>query len=237
MWAVLPSTTCLIVQWRPNERTSVCIVWMMRTVRSVILTRPWNFSVPPVPRQHRGAPRLHSHISRRSMEILHRPASRKKGCCRSCCICRSSGWDCASGFEWGSRSAVRFDGRFSVRRHVQGALGHVAEWGPPDPARQVSKVRISSDDDGGDPRHLERWVLLWACLVMCQVGCVWLTRESESRGDSHACHAPDESRVHGVHEVELPRHSIVGIQSSWHVCARKDLQVWKLGKFTRTDFW
>jgi hypothetical protein len=30
----------------------------------------------------------------------------------------------------------------------------------------------------------------------------------------HDCHAPDESRVHGVHEVELPRHSIVGIQSS-----------------------
>ncbi len=26
--------------------------------------------------------------------------------------------------------------------------------------------------------------------------------------------APDESRVHGVHEGELPGHSIVGIQSS-----------------------
>ena len=39
-----------------------------------------------------------------------------------------------------------------------------------------------------------------------------MTRESDSRGDSHACHAPDESRVHGVHEGELPRHSTVGIQ-------------------------
>jgi hypothetical protein len=35
----------------------------------------------------------------------------------------------------------------------------------------------------------------------------------ESRGDSHVCHTPDESRVHGVHEGELPRHSIVGIQN------------------------
>ncbi len=33
-----------------------------------------------------------------------------------------------------------------------------------------------------------------------------LTRESESRGDSHTCHAPDESRVYGVHEDELPGH-------------------------------
>ena len=37
---------------------------------------------------------------------------------------------------------------------------------------------------------------------------------SDFRGDSDACHAPDESRVHGVHEGELPGHSIVGIQSS-----------------------
>ena len=35
---------------------------------------------------------------------------------------------------------------------------------------------------------------------------------SDFRGDSDACHAPDESRVHGVHEGELPGHSIVGIQ-------------------------
>ncbi len=34
------------------------------------------------------------------------------------------------------------------------------------------------------------------------------------QGDSHPCHAPDESRVHGVHEGELPGHSVVGIQSS-----------------------
>jgi hypothetical protein len=30
----------------------------------------------------------------------------------------------------------------------------------------------------------------------------------------HACHPADESRVHGVHEGELPEHSIVEIQSS-----------------------
>ncbi len=41
-----------------------------------------------------------------------------------------------------------------------------------------------------------------------------LARESESRGDSHACHDPDESRVYGVHEDELPGHSIVGLQNS-----------------------
>ena len=29
---------------------------------------------------------------------------------------------------------------------------------------------------------------------------------SESRGDSHVCHTPDESRVHVVHEGELPPH-------------------------------
>jgi hypothetical protein len=93
-------------------------------------------------------------------------------------------------------------------------IGHAAEWGPPDPAREVSKVRISADDGGGYTRRLECWVVLWVCLVLCQVGCVWLARESETQGDSHACHAPDESRVHGVHEDQLPRHSIVGIQTS-----------------------
>jgi hypothetical protein len=30
----------------------------------------------------------------------------------------------------------------------------------------------------------------------------------------HTCHPPDESRVHGVHEGELPGHSIVGIQNN-----------------------
>jgi hypothetical protein len=123
-----------------------------------------------------------------------------------------------------SDEEVQFDVRLATHRHVQGALGHVAEWVPPDPARQVRKVRISADDVGDYPRRLEHWFLLWVCLVLCQVGCVWLTREStresEIRGDSHDSHAPDESRVHGVHEVELPRHSIVGIQISWHVCAR-----------------
>jgi hypothetical protein len=34
-----------------------------------------------------------------------------------------------------------------------------------------------------------------------------------SSGDSHACHAPYESRVHGVHEVDFPGHATVGIQS------------------------
>jgi hypothetical protein len=30
----------------------------------------------------------------------------------------------------------------------------------------------------------------------------------------HMCHGPDKSRVHGVHEGELQRHSIVEIQNS-----------------------
>jgi hypothetical protein len=38
--------------------------------------------------------------------------------------------------------------------------------------------------------------------------------ESENRGDSYVCHAPDESRVYAVHEDELPGHSIVGLQNS-----------------------
>ncbi len=52
---------------------------------------------------------------------------------------------------------------------------------------QVNKVRIFVHDGGGYPRCLERVVFLWECLVLCQVGCVWLTRESKTRGNSNPC--------------------------------------------------
>ncbi len=115
---------------------------------------------------------------------------------------------------------VRLNDRLPTRRHVQGALGRATEWDPPHPTRQVNKVRISAHDGGDYTRLLEYRVLLWACLVLCQVGCVWLARAYETQGDSHACHAPDESPFHGVHEGQLPWYPDLGIQNSWYVCAR-----------------
>ncbi len=112
-----------------------------------------------------------------------------------------------------------------------GQQTHVIEDTPP---RQVINVRISVDDDGGYPRYLESWVVLWECLVLCQVGCVWLTRVSETQGDSHTCHSPDESWVHGVHEGQLPRHSIVGIQISWYRCMCVLMEVSRLLRTMRT---
>jgi hypothetical protein len=48
MWDESPSTTCLIVEWRPNTHMFVFIVSLMaRRVISVTVTHPWNFSVPP----------------------------------------------------------------------------------------------------------------------------------------------------------------------------------------------
>ena len=46
-----------------------------------------------------------------------------------------------------------------------GVLGYVEEWDPPYQTTEVSKVWIFTDDDGDYPRGLERWIILWECLV------------------------------------------------------------------------
>ena len=79
----------------------------------------------------------------------------------------------------------------------------------------------------------EMMILLWVCLVLCQVGCVWLPRQSENRWNSDVCHTSDESRVYGVHEDQLPGHSIVGIQNSWWVCSHS----WRIRDSWRWGWW
>ncbi len=41
---------------------------------------------------------------------------------------------------------------------------------------------------------------------------VWLTRQSQTQWNSDAGHASDESWIHGVHEENLPKHTLVGIR-------------------------
>ncbi len=77
---------------------------------------------------------------------------RSQKCKRSTrrCDCSSSGG--VSGLEWDSI--------------VQGVLGYVEEWLPPDAERTHNQVRIFAHDDGGYPRDLEHWVVLWVSLVL-----------------------------------------------------------------------
>ncbi len=86
------------------------------------------------------------------------------GLCNSFCGCIDTtgkmtyfASDCARGFEWDYMYTVRFDGRLAGHQHVQGVLGYSPEWILPDPAWQVSKVRISAHDDGVYPRRLEHF--------------------------------------------------------------------------------
>ena len=65
------------------------------------------------------------------------------------------------------------------------------------------------------------WILSRSVIVSCLVSS-WFCLTCTSvwrRWSSDPCHVSDESRVYGVHEDQLPGHSIVGIQSNWYVCS------------------
>ena len=141
---------------------------------------------------------------RRTGTVQSRRVFHSKKCYISNSGCTSSVSDGHCCLEWPSSSAVWSHRWLAGHQHVQAVLGYDGEWDPADTSTEDNKVRILTDDDGDYPRRLERWVLLWAGLVLSQVGGVWLTREAEDRWNTDVCHASDEPGVYGVHEATYP---------------------------------